>query len=1522
MADTQRPRLRRALRIAAIVLAIPVVLVLAALVYLSTPPGRERVRAALEARLATRFAGQVEVGSARLSLRGLEASNVVIRDAAGAQAIALERLVVEPRLRELLRRRVVLRILRLEGLQVAVRRDEAGRSNFEGLYRRGELPEYVRIERFEIARSAVTMSAPDRIVALENLAIETSLEAHPREPTVKLDARSIAADLSVTRPGGLRVVVRELRTALEVDYARGTGAATLGKTTGRGALATAPDPHERSFEVSLPGATAKIGPGSLEAALDELDLAALAMQRLDVGIVRDDQGRLAGEQRVVAKGLRVDAKRLNAILDRELLAGDVGVEAQIVGPPGQLEIHVGTKTEGGHLAIDGRVDASDPEVPGYDVKAKLSNLATEKLLVPGATRAPPITGGPIDLHVVGKGRALDTAVADVTLRAGPLTIGALSLDALSLDAHLEKGVLTIEKLSAKVQGQPVELSGEFAFATRRVRARLAVPGDLAPSLARLKEAGVRVPPAATALRLDEGVAIEIEGPLDGVLSITVPETRARIAGGRITVAGAAKVVRDPERTRVEAMNVTVGATDVDLAALLPVLGRPPIEGLAGRASGRIDVAGTPAAPDVDADLWIRWSTEDAKGRARIRAHAIATRLDADVRIEREDQQNVPVLTAKASIPLAPGRKLAPRGAWSVQLAIPKRRLGEILALVPRAKRPSLPDAALALDVALAGTPAKPKGTIELDASGPLVTALAPDEQWAHLKAAIDADDERVSVGVDTAFALRSGEAPALEAHLALRTPHAPLAGLVSKLDWALTANVAPHTLGSLTRGRVKGAATAKVQAEGDLESLVAELNVEARGVSRDGRLPIDGGVAVMVGSKQTTLDLRADALGVALARLGGTVGLGGEGLVGKLRAREPLDPPLALSLTVPRASVAAFASVLAPIAPSLSARVAALRGDLSGAIAIDGRVRAPHAKGELAWDRWTSAHGTPGKLAVALDGSRESLTLSLVAGTTSPLRLDVSIPPATLLAARRDGGEVEIGLGLHGANVPLASLVPAGVATTDFAGAISSDLAGTVRLGLSKARASVLDGVSKGRLELVDASVAIAGAARRFEDVRLLLVGQGQAMRLERLSMREADAQNPARTLEATGEASWGASPRARLDLKSKDWLLFGGRFGAADAPRATLSADLAVAGELGGPMRKVRVDVRALELLAPDRFLRAHAPETLSLGDVVDVSEVPVGKLPGPPKAAPVKTPEPATEGDPPGPPTPLAPKPLAPKPLAPKPLAPKVEGQAPGLDVVVDIPKPIRVWQAPLDLVATGRIHLVAQDGGRKIDGKLDVRAGGLMVGGADHTLVKGEVRFDDDHPAGFFDLHFERKPHVVLLRDVSLSSRGEHAEVHMIGPNGGQQLVYEGLANGSLFELLAVNNTGATRFLGRPDLPASQAPQLPQFMQLRTITFMRVNLPHLLFLDRIHAFADPNERRDAHGRVENLEAEAYSRDGTLRWRAITRPPTVGESQGEVEVDRLFGNDERSVWGAGLRAGTRLGGGPLLFFEWSSDP
>ena len=59
----------------------------------------------------------------------------------------------------------------------------------------------------------------------------------------------------------------------------------------------------------------------------------------------------------------------------------------------------------------------------------------------------------------------------------------------------------------------------------------------------------------------------------------------------------------------------------------------------------------------------------------------------------------------------------------------------------------------------------------------------------------------------------------------------------------------------------------------------------------------------------------------------------------------------------------------------------------------------------------------------------------------------------------------------------------------------------------------------------------------------------------------------------------------------------------------------------------------------------------------------------------------------------------------------------------------------------------------------------------------------------------------------------------------------------------------------------------------------------------------------------------------DGRVRLRGTGRPEGVGRSDAELGLDYLFVDRPTFQVGTGVTAGSRLGGGPGVFLEWSSE-
>jgi hypothetical protein len=593
---------------------------------------------------------------------------------------------------------------------------------------------------------------------------------------------------------------------------------------------------------------------------------------------------------------------------------------------------------------------------------------------------------------------------------------------------------------------------------------------------------------------------------------------------------------------------------------------------------------------------------------------------------------------------------------------------------------------------------------------------------------------------------------------------------------------------------------------------------------------------------------------------------------------EGADPEIDVKLDLPRFPLGPFVSALPASAT------------VEGHANVTGRAKNPRLDAAFDLGGLERLDGKPAQAKLTVAGTADEARLGVELGA---LTLAAKASPKVYLDAKKASGEVPVAISLTAPKTAVSEVLPdlESLRPLQAKGTVSSDLSANVVLFVEGEKRELRTIDTRGALVLEGGRFAVPGSSRAIDGVRLDLRGHGSELALDRLEAHEHDREKTDRALVVSGGIDL-ATRRAHLALDTKDVLVFGGNFGQADAPRASLTGKIGILADLGRPVKRVDVNVEALELRAPDRFARAHEQETLSLGDVVELgSGAEVGKLRRTSAGSPPASTVASSANVPAGP-------------------AEKT------LELVVHVPHTVHLMQKPLDLYAKGEITLIRTTQGRTLSGALVCERGSLMVGGVEHTLHHGEVRMTDE--GAMLDLTFEHEPHPAALRDFTTGD-GQKLYAHMIGPLGKQKLVFSGVADG-LFEALAVNGGGRTRVLSSPDAPASQTAQLPQTRELRLTAYMAANLPHLAFLNRMNTLADPSTGRFAYGRFQTLEAERYSEDGKRRLRVTSRAPVIGQSDGEAEYDLLFQNDPQVVSGVGIVGGTRAGGGPALFWEWSS--
>ncbi|HEU5057060.1 MAG TPA: translocation/assembly module TamB domain-containing protein, partial [Kofleriaceae bacterium] len=794
---------------------------------------------------------------------------------------------------------------------------------------------------------------------------------------------------------------------------------------------------------------------------------------------------------------------------------------------------------------------------------------------------------------------------------------------------------------------------------------------------------------------------------------------------------------------------------------------------------------------------------------------------------------------------------------------------------------------------LAGRPSKVTGS--LGGSIDLTRAGARTDVAVDLTALLD----RPALAVRVRGAADPRSAVALRLDASRRSDGAVLATADARLpittrggkrtlarggDWRLVVDVGQRSLADIAallpervRGKIPaGAVAAHIDIGGTPARPSGSAHIDLSGAFLKGRPleqqirvdaaigPGPGGGIEIATDGSIKLDDRRDP--TALIR-------GGIGLQSLDRAslrRAEID----LALEIPRRALASYAG----LRPAL----ARLPGQVGGGATLRGPVGALQIDSRLAWTGYRTADGGAGETALVIRGTPRDLTATATMSGGVSIAADIH---------RGADGTIAIATRARADHVPLARVLPELVARrVAQPGHLRWHMDADIALARRGGTLAAVKKALAGTLQVDDAVLALPGSSRRFERIGLDLAADPGGLTIRSLSIHERDVEVADRRLDLRGAVAWDElkPTRVALDVTSRDWLLFGTPLlGPSDAPRAAADLDLGLAIDLTAPVMKVDATVRRLDLRSPDRADRGHQPEDIAPGgDVIFTGgETVAGKLPVPPRASPAAAAPPRRRRP---------------------------------MDITVRIPRLVRLNQTPFDLRARGTIRIAVREDGTRVRGGLAIPQGSLYLFGKTHRLASGKLTFSDEHPKGWIELVFRRRLSPAAGRDLAGS---DEMQVTFAGPPTAPRPKLGGAGNAALAEAMAMNSSGHPLHLSEPDMPASATVQAPRGDQLQVLSFMASNMPHLLFLDRFSAWADPTEGRAAYGRVEHFEGERTSASGRTRVRVVTRPPTPGRSSAEVHWDRLLMDRRRSAFGVGLRGGSRAGGGVGFFFEWSSD-
>ncbi|MCA9618492.1 MAG: translocation/assembly module TamB domain-containing protein [Myxococcales bacterium] len=1587
---------RRVLRGVGIALLVPLVLVVVALGYLHSGPGQRKIRDILQTRVSERLNGSLTVGDLHFALFGdLTLSGLRIADEADHEVVTLDRLHISPNWGALLDGQVALREVSLDGLAVKLAEDEDGRLDVKSLVKprppepppKKKRDTHVVVEKLHLGGIDLTVDKADGSrIHLSDFGMDGRIDAVPSKRTAKVDL-SLAAGFSLEKPAqGLSVAVTGIATGLAIDLVDGAGTLALTPTQAHARISQEGF-EDRQLDFELEGIHAEIEPGKLGATLEQLAVGAVILRSLEIegGMA---EGTLSGEQKVQLVGLKLDADKLNKLLQKKLLQSDVDIDTTISGPPEAILIDTKIATSGGTVTIHGKVDASDAKTPRYDLSILASKIATEDLLQ--SETIPPITVERLRVGVRGGGRTKEDAEIDLGIHVAGVKAKGYVVDDVLGQVRYDGGELHLSPLRVQAYGYEIIAKGWVDLTRKLVNARLTMAGDVGKTLANLREGGVEIRtdlPRQAVVFYEDVITVDLTGQLEGHLDALASINDFRVFGGAIQGSAHAKLFRDVEagpddrKVRLEDLDAVLELSGISVNQALALRGKK-LDGIAANVSGRVVVDDVPKAPWADYDLTIRAQGSDrgvvdpgspllaARARGRASKEHLKLNLDLDGR-DGEDAEKLAQVEAAIPLLISDEHKgVAPWRPLHAEVTIPEKRFKDITYYLPQkllvdpktGKERDIPRGSIAAKIVVDGSAAAPTGTIDLDLQ---VKAHPLRRQRLKLDGTIASDSPKVTLATDLTAWLDLTKDETLKGSVKAELARSPIFPGEKKIDWQLDLDLLPQTLEDWVEAKVlglEGVAKAGIHLKGTNTDLEGKVAVDVERFKYQGKGPVGLHVGAEVQPETTALDLRAAFDGRELLVVDGKIARPGRALLAALRDKTPGkstadklgNPAIDVKVRVPKHSPSTYAK-LAP-------KIAKLPGAFEGSIDVAGNLAAPTATGTIGYVDFDSRSGKPGRAALRLDAGLEALKAFVElgplppgtggAGDAPPIALAIEVPRdriAPYSAAKKcyakpeaeqsdcEPNKLPITAKVDAKNVPLADLVPAFAIENEkleFAGLLDWDLAATIVLdpkprfageGEDRRQLPPVGDESKlsGVLALHDGVIALLDSGRHYRGVQLALGYDLEKIRLERLELHESDREKSDRRLDARAVVGLDHLKPSKLDahLSAKDWLVYGHeKVGPLDAPHASLDAEIQVAGDLSRPIKKIDVTIPKLALLAPDRFERAHQPELLSpTGDIVTLSD---GQSPGKlvpkvareaPEATPAKeeqTEEAEEKAD----------EEPAEEPNPGEAVAKRAEG---GLDLHVSIPNRAQVLLSPLNLIVVGDIDVKRRGEQRDIGGKLDVVGGDLSLGGKKHFLQKGVITFEPDCIA-CVDLEFAHEGKAVLLRQISKASGGEAVTIRLEGPITNRRTTLGGAASpGTLFDLLSAHNAGRPWHTGQPDMPATVTVEYPHYENLLLLSYLSVNAPHLLFMDKVGAWADVYDGRgtESYGQIRHYETEGYYADGRFRVRASAQPPQAGASENEISFDYLFQNTPQTAVGVGVSAGDRLGGGPGVFFEWSSE-
>lgn len=1129
--------------------SLVLVVVVAALAYVATASGGERLRRLVVERANAAIEGTLTVG--KLSLRGphLVLGDVELRDPDGDVVAGISGVEVRVRLVPLLRRRLDVALVRLDGPEIHLELDESG-SNLEHALaaRKPTLEPETRGEPSGLGLVVEDLAIDDGVVDVVQRSADGTRHVHLDGLRARGSASQVGAAL-----GAQLEMTAQVTAPLEAAFHLSVDA------TGAG------DRRDARLAVEL--GTAKL------VATTHVDDERHAEARIASLVVPSDVARAFSP----GYPLRAPAT--------------VSAEARRTGD--ELSLHLDARAASASARVDGTFDLATR-------RARAATLTARHVDLSELTDRGPASDLALTLLASGGGTSLEDAVGRLELTVPRSRMGAETMGPVHVLATAEHGEVNLSELLVDVPGVRIEARGRgrkerLSFAGRlvatdlgafsRTLGELVGPKGLSAEGQGQLEFAVTGPAKALSVEADGSFPVLRYEETRGerlTLHLHVPDVRspagmdARVLARRLALA--------PEKV-FRAVRLEVDSEGREVTLDLSLHGHAELE-LRGRASLSPDGQGGTLRA-----LSLRYPEASWALTRPVRIESRAGVLAVSPLTLRAGHQAISVSVLKRQTRLDASLEVRALDLASLPRAFvdPALALGGVLNVQARASGPSsrpaviarvelqggrfkrYDDVRLRLDATYAEDVAK--GTLATSAPGVRLTGtfdvpVKALEQGRHVPVKVEvdvpelrlderlrdvgldqpvtglvsarlsvrgtADDPRLAASVkgrlrvkqlapsdvDLALALESGDTGRLRARadltvegrksfIEVRTPFTmgqllrkpPRGPELTSAEFALEADIREFPLKLLSEAGVstepmEGTLSARAHATLAARSPRGEVSVSAKGLAVQGRKPVDAQLHLRAGD-DLRADVRAQQGGRPLLTANARVDASPKELMDRAHLAQA---PLSLVAEIGPLSLSELQAAIRPVDVDPAETPPRIHGTLAGRLAASGTLRDPRALLRMRVDGLGAENAPEGQVALSFDYVDAKETLDLVMRSqnrgelraTATTRLDLSYPAVTR-PPRLDAAPVEATL--RAKDFDPAFLARLTGAVEKVGGLLDAD---------ARAGGTITSPSVKGRLEWKNGLLFTHGAGN-FTDIHLLATGDERRIQLEELTARSGN---------------------------------------------------------------------------------------------------------------------------------------------------------------------------------------------------------------------------------------------------------------------------------------------------------------------------------------------------------------------------------------------------------------------------------